>query len=130
MSPLKYRNDRRTSTVPRGRVGNAYCCEYCSRPLRPRGGSRRQKFCDAGCRKRAFRARKWANCYRTPGAGRSVQNRPSVSKSYKGDFADRTSSIVGPQIVIEREIIAGRDWKSVVSPDGVTCEVTRYRRSP
>ena len=130
MCPLKYRNDRRTSTVPRGRVGNAYCCEYCSRPLRPRGGSRRQKFCDAGCRKRAFRARKWANRYRTPGAGRSVQNQPSISKGYRDGFVDRRDSIVGPQIVIEREIIAGRDWKSVVSPDGVICEVTRYRRSP
>jgi hypothetical protein len=122
--------NRQLSTAPRRHAGNAYCCEYCSRLLRPKRGSRRQKFCEASCRKRAFRARKWASRYRTPGAGRPVQNRPSISKSYKRDFADRTPSIVGPQIVIEREIIAGRDWKSVVSPDGVTCEVARYRRPP
>ena len=130
MGHIKNTNDWRTSTVRRRHAGNAYCCEYCSRPLRPKRGSRRQKFCDTGCRKRAFRARKWANRFRTPRAGRPVQNRPSISKSYKHDFADRAPSIVGPQIVIEREIITGRDWESVVSSDGVTCEVTRYRRSP
>jgi hypothetical protein len=130
MGLIKYINDGRTSTGRRRHAGNAYWCEYCSRRLRPKRGSRRQRFCDAGCRKRAFRARKWANRNRTPWAGRSVQNRPSISKSYKADFADRAPSIVGPRIVIEREIISGRDWKSEVSPDGVTCEVGRYRRPP
>jgi hypothetical protein len=37
-----------------------------------------------------------------------------------------TPSIIGPQVVIETEIIANRIWQSVISPDGVYCEVARW----
>jgi hypothetical protein len=61
------------------------------------------------------------------GIPRSVENQPLVSNSYKADFVARASSIAGPAIVIEREIVAGQNWESVTSPDGVCCQVTRYR---
>ena len=36
--------------------------------------------------------------------------------------------IIDPRHVIEAEIIAGREWREVVSPDGVRCYVTSLRR--
>jgi len=33
--------------------------------------------------------------------------------------------IVGPRRVIETEVIAGRNWDEVISPDGVRCYVSR-----
>jgi hypothetical protein len=113
-----------------GRAGKARCCEHCGEPLRPKRGGRPPKFCDAACRKAAFRSKQWENSagsYEGPQAGRNGENRPLVSNGYKADFVGQTPSIVGPLIVIEREIISGRTWESVVSPDGVTCQLARYR---
>jgi hypothetical protein len=117
-----------TAQPLRLRPGNAPYCEHCGAPLHPKRGGRRPKFCDADCRKAAFRARNWARRYWTPEAGRNARNRPLVSTSRKGGFAGRTPSIIGPQSVIETEIIAGRIWESVVSPDGVKCKVARVHR--
>ena len=33
-----------------------------------------------------------------------------------------------PKPVLEAELFAGKDWKEVVSPDGVTTLVSQFRR--
>ena len=110
-----------------GRAGNAVYCQRCGAKLHPKRASRRQLYCSYRCRDEARRGRNFAVSATTrrgsPAIPRSVENRPLVSTSCKNGFAGRTPSIVGPQIVIETEIIAGRIWKSVVSPDDVCCEV-------
>jgi hypothetical protein len=132
--PLALRNGgcgaHRASEAITNQGGRAGHCQQCGAELHPKRGGRPPKFCGAACRKAAFRSKKWetsAGRYRTPEAGRNAENRPLVSNGYKADFVDRVFSVVGPQIVIEREIISGRTWESVVSPDGVACQVARYR---
>ena len=110
-----------------GRAGNAVYCQRCGAKLHPKRASRRQLYCSYRCRDEARRGRNFAVSATTrrgsPAIPRSVENRPLVSTSCKNGFVGRTPSIIGPQIVIETEIIAGRSWKSVVSPHGVCCEV-------
>ena len=113
------------------RAGNAVCCQKCGKPLHPIRGSRRQRYCSYKCRDEARRSRNFAASASTRRGSqaipRSVENRLLVSDGYKADFVVRPPCIVGPAIVIEREIIAGRSWESVTSPDGVCCQVARYR---
>ncbi len=49
------------------RAGNAFRCEHCSRPLQPKPGSRRQRFCDAACRQAAHRLKEKGNGAFKPG---------------------------------------------------------------
>jgi hypothetical protein len=44
------------------------------------------------------------------------------------DEGEPLRTFIGPQVVIVTEIITGRIWQSVVSADGVWCEVARVRR--
>jgi hypothetical protein len=110
-----------------GRAGNARCCVNCGRPINPKYGSRRQRYCSYRCRDEARRARNFAVSATTrrgsPAIPRSVENRPLASTACGGDFADRAFSISAPPNVIATEIVAGRDWRSIVSPDGVFCKV-------
>jgi hypothetical protein len=48
------------------RNGNASTCEACGAPLRPKRGSRRQKYCSYRCRDEARRGRNFANSGQTP----------------------------------------------------------------
>ena len=113
-----------------GHAGNAIYCQHCGAKLHPKRASRRQLYCSYRCRDEARRARNFAVSATTrrgrPAIPRSVENQPLVSTSCKDGFAARTPSIIGPQIVIETEIIANRTWQSVISPDGVYCEVARW----
>ena len=108
----------------------ALVCEHCGLPFfSPRSTGRPLLFCSAVCRKRAFRARKWDRRYPTTVGGTKRLRRPLKSKADFQRFCrSNPPSISGPQAVIEREIIANRDWQSVTSPDGVICQVTRVRR--
>jgi hypothetical protein len=105
-------------------------CMNCGRPLTPRHGSRRQRFCGSICRKSANRAKKWAARYPTLGAGRSVQNNLVASTPYKASFAVRPGGISGPRDVIERAMVGGRVWHEEISPDGVVVQVARFWRAP
>jgi len=123
-------NSIATSEKSIEQVRRAGSCQHCGAELHGKRVGRPPKFCDAACRKAAFRSKQWENSverYRTPEAGRNAENQPLVSNGYKANFVGRTSSIVGPARVIETEIIAGRIWEPVVSPDGICCEVARYR---
>jgi len=110
-----------------GRAGNAVCCQKCGKLLHPKRGSRRQQYCSYKCRDEARRARNFAASATTRRGSqpipRSVENQPLVSNGCKADFVVRPPCIVGPAIVIEREVIDGRIWESVTSPDGVVTQV-------
>jgi hypothetical protein len=116
------------ATPPHGRAGNARCCSNCGRPINPKRSSRRQRFCSYRCRDEARRARDFADRYPHQAIPRSVENRPLASTACKGDFADRAYSISAPPGVIATEIVAGRDWRPIVSPDGVFCKVASMGR--
>ena len=113
------------------RAGNALRCQKCGKPLHAKRGSRRQLYCSYKCRDEARRSRNFAAlaCTRrgSQGIPRSVENQPLVSNGYKAYYVVRPPCIVGPALVIETEVIANRNWQSVVSPDGVTAQVARYR---
>ena len=114
------------------RAGNATGCLVCGSAITPRRASRRQRYCSYRCRDEARRARNFAASGATrrgsPAIRRPDENPSSISTTCKGGFAGRAPSIIGPQVVIATEIIAGRIWKSVVGPDGVRCEVTQACR--
>jgi hypothetical protein len=102
------------------RAGNAFACENCSRRLHPKRGSRRQRFCCASCRNMAFRAKKWGARYDGLGPLRSVRNNAVASMACNGHLARRAPRICGPAHVVGAELIVGRKWKPVTSPDGIT----------
>ena len=112
---------------PQGRAGNGTTCADCKKPLRPKRGSRRMRFCSDACRQSAFRAKKWSRRYEAPKALRSVQNSSAGSRACNGNFGDRGSGIRGPLDVIRRELFDGLIWRPAVSPDGVWAEIARIR---
>jgi hypothetical protein len=76
-----------------GRAGNASACATCGERLRPKRGSRRQRYCSYRCRDEARRARNFANLATTrrgsPAMPRSVENNGATSKPCEARFADR-----------------------------------------
>jgi hypothetical protein len=108
-------------------------CPVCDRVV-PRA-SRQQKFCSARCRKRNA----YAENARTDGFSGGLLHYtangtepPKKSNGINGLHAAKMGSnprIRGPHRVIESELIAGRDWTAVISPDGVTCLVAPRLRS-
>jgi hypothetical protein len=111
-----------------GRAGNAFACENCGKALHPKRGSRRQRFCCEACKKKALRSRKWLTPYDGLGPSRSVQNNANNSNTCNGHFRDLPPDISGPEHVITQEVIRGRDWYEVTSPDGVACLVAQIAR--
>jgi hypothetical protein len=109
-------------------------CAVCGRVV-PRA-SRQQKFCSARCRKRHAYAENARTDVFSNGLGQhsgNGANPPKKSNGFNGLQAAEsrsTPSIYGPRRVIERELVADRDWHAVISPDGVAGEVTQFRRAP
>jgi hypothetical protein len=90
----------------------------------------RRRFCSDRCRDAARRQRNHelfgvARGRRRGSSGvpRISKNNRVFSKGCKADFGGRGSGITGPASVIEAEVMAGRSWRQVQSPDGVTCWV-------
>ena len=110
-------------------AGNGASCADCGKTLHPKRGSRRQRYCDAACRKSANRALKMAARYPYSGVSRSVQNNNVISIACKGHFDGRASHIYGPARVIAREVFAGLDWQLTTSPDGIVVMVSRLGRA-
>ena len=113
-----------------GRAGNALVCTNCGAAIIPKRASRRQRYCSYKCRDEARRARNFAISATTrrgtPLIPRPVQNNSVRSRTCEGSFHDRARGI--PRAVIEVEILGGRKWREVLSPDGVRVEVTRLSR--
>ena len=93
---------------PQGRAGNGITCANCKKPLRPKRGSRRMRFCSVACRQSAFRARKWTSRYEGPLPLRSVRKTTTRSRTWNGDLGDRGSGIRGPMEVVSRELFKAR----------------------
>jgi hypothetical protein len=108
-------------------------CAVCGRVV-PRA-SRQQKFCSARCRKRNAYAENARTDVFSRGLDQDIgngTNPPKKSNSFNGLQAAKSRSnpsIYGSCDVIERELIDGRDWTAVVSPDGVIAQVARLRRA-
>jgi hypothetical protein len=106
-------------------------CATCSCVV-PRA-SRRQRFCSAACRKRAFAENAdRAIIFKGPhqGTGQAT-NSPKKVYDIKALQADKTGSrirINGPRRVVERELISDREWRETTSSDGVRVQVTRLER--
>jgi hypothetical protein len=132
-APSKRKQSRHQRFTRVGRAGNALVCTNCGAAIIPKRASRRQRYCSYKCRDEARRARNFAISATTrrgsPLIPRPVQNNSVGSRSCEADFHDRASGIVGPRAVIEVEILGGRKWREVLSPDGVRVEVTRLSRA-
>ena len=128
-TPIELENQRR---VHAGRAGNAFVCSNCRAPLNPKRGSRRQLYCSYWCRDEARRARNFAVSATTrrgsPAIPRPVQNNGVGSTACKGDSHGPASGVVGPHVVIEIEIVGRRNWREVVSVDGVRAGVAQLSR--
>ena len=110
-------------------AGNAATCATCGEPLKPKRASRRQRYCCYGCRDEARRARNFAvsggTRYPSQAIPRSARNNPAGSMACEGNFRDLTQHIIAPLRVVAAEVIGRRNWRPVVSLDGVRVMVTR-----
>ena len=110
------------------RAGNARTCIVCGSAIKPRRGSRRQKYCCYRCRDEARRARNFEVFATTRRVGASIPrsggNNQSNPRACNGHFGDRTFGILAPRAVIQAEVFGNRRWRRVTSPDGVTCDVS------
>jgi hypothetical protein len=87
---------------PQIRNGNARVCGCCGATMKPKRGSRRQRFCDARCRSQARRERNFlATGHTGQGAARSVRNSPAVSNTRKDGNAGRAFPI---------NLVGGHRW--------------------
>jgi hypothetical protein len=101
-------------------------CPICEGTFRRR--ARQQRYCSPKCMRKA-------NYVRRAGSGlllgqdtALVRNPPKSSHDFnelKRAKTRSSSSIIGPQKVIQAEIIAGREWQEVISANGVTSYVGR-----
>lgn len=113
--------------IQQGRAGNGTACLGCGKPLHPKRGSRRQRYCSYRCRDEARRTRNFAvsaaTRYPNKAIPRSVENTADQSTASKVGFGDRAQGIVGPAHVVEREVMARWNWRRITSPDGVVVEI-------
>jgi hypothetical protein len=101
-------------------------CAACGGVFFAPATTRPRRFCSDRCRDAARRQRNHelfgvARGRRRGSGGvpRISKNNRVFSKAYKPDFRDRGSGISAHSGVIEIEILAGRSWHEVTSPDGV-----------
>ena len=94
------------------RNGNALACAACGKPIVPKPGSRRQKYCTSACKFKAFRSKKWASRYQTPDPQRSVENIKAISTSCKADFGGRAFPTKDPL-----NLVGGYVWSDPTSVD-------------
>jgi predicted nucleic acid-binding Zn ribbon protein len=92
-------------------------CAVCGQRFASEPTTKPRRFCGDRCRDAARRQRNHVIL----GIARISKNRPVFSKGCKVNFGGRGSGIAGTATVIEVEIIAGRFWHEVLSPDGVKC---------
>ena len=101
-------------------------CAKCGKKTKRR--MRGQKYCSRICRERSRdRSRKAFLGQDTRAPATPTKNRTDVN-DLAAALRRWSHGICGPSHVIESECYAGREWKSVVSPDGVPALVTRWRR--
>jgi predicted nucleic acid-binding Zn ribbon protein len=108
-------------------------CAVCGSVLIRKHTGRKPRFCSSRCRDRARKSRKSAFRGTILGVGsrrpRNAGNSCATSKACKPIFAGRGSAgwrFLWHQI-IEIEVFASRDWRQVISRDGVRSDVAVLR---
>ncbi len=109
-------------------------CPICAAPLSRKLIGRRKKFCSDRCRDQARRLRETAvqrlkkgaryPCSRVP---RNDERNACATGTFEGENRDRAPAISGPRNVIEAEVIAGFEWREVLSADGIVSFVRQLR---
>ena len=96
-------------------------CPNCGRQVERK--SRHQIYCSPACRKQAARPLPpFKSLYGPP-----IQNhgtKPSKNINQVNHFQN---GVLGPRLVIETEVFAGRTWTPIVSPDGVESLVVQLK---
>lgn len=106
-------------------------CAHCQRTVRRK--SRQQRFCSRRCRVSAHRAKAALEQIRIRPryphglSETNARKKAGISNGLRERFSGSTPHIFGPARVIETEVYGGRNWRSVVSSDGVTVEIARLR---
>jgi hypothetical protein len=109
-------------------------CPVCERIVERQ--SRTQVYCSPKCMRKGNYARK-AGLGLLSGQDTAVVPTPHKSsnennvlqwpksRSSGAEKAPRTDGIIGPKRVIDVEVVAGRDWREIVSSSGVKSYVSR-----
>jgi hypothetical protein len=106
-------------------------CGHCGRTVRRT--ARHQLYCSRRCRVSAHRAKSALQPTKiAPRYPRSGGETPPVKKARDSNhlrerFSGSTPQISGPRHVIGAEVFGDRTWRVMISPDGVTVEVSRLR---
>jgi hypothetical protein len=102
------------------RNGNSDRCAHCSRLIKARRGSRRQRYCSYQCRDAARRERNFAAFVGTRRGSqaipRSVQNNASNSNTYKCGLTDRPSAALRFPI----NLLGGHRWQQPTDAERAT----------
>jgi hypothetical protein len=124
------------ATVQDGRRGEHLQCKTCGK--RVERAARHQLYCSRKCRQLDNYQKAIAEGRRCvgnplPARDTALPTHPPGKPLNGHDFLGRNSRPtprinVVPRVVIETEIVAGRTWTTVVSPDGVRCQVAAALR--
>jgi hypothetical protein len=111
--------------APAPRRDTPVTCDHCGRVVRRR--SRQQRFCSDACRERGRERSRKAFLSQDTGA----PTHPLKKVNGISVFGGRKSwSSTPPELlrkIVEVEVFAGRQWRPVISTDGVACEVAACR---
>ncbi len=103
-------------------------CAKCGKRTKRR--MRGQKYCSRTCRERSRKRCRKAFLGNDARAPATPKKKPNDFNALAATLRRPSNGICGPSRVIATECLAGREWKSVVSPDGVQTWVTRLRKEP
>jgi hypothetical protein len=96
-------------------------CPVCDKRVQRR--ARQQTYCSRKCRQRAHYDKSVAEGRKDT---RLPTNPPQKSCNFSELQATKTGSslrIYGPAGVIEREVFGRFQWREIVSPDGIRCQI-------
>ena len=107
-------------------------CASCGRALEARHAGRKRRYCSDRCRDANCRQLNFEFCgttrYPCQAKPRNAKNSQDTSSTSQADFAGRGCADKRLWCsIIETEIFSGRDWREVISSDGVRSEVTTLR---
>lgn len=103
-------------------------CAKCGKKTKRR--MRGQKYCSRICRERGRERSRKAFLGQNARAPATPKKNRADSNALAAALRRASHGICGPSRVIESECYVGREWKRVISPDGVPAQVTRRRKEP
>jgi hypothetical protein len=101
-------------------------CARCGRIV-PRQ-ARQQTYCSARCRKSANQRSRKAFLGRDTGAPTNPPKKVNGFNTFGPSKSGSSIALQGPSRVLAAEVFNGRDWRQVVSLDGVVCQVGTLRQ--